>query len=467
MKQNIIVNITAHEIRVASLEDDVLQEVHIERSSHRSRIGDIYKGRCSRSLAGIQAVFVDIGLDRAGFLHISDTQGALPVVGQEILVQVYKDPLGGKGPRLTTQCSLPSAYLVLTPTQSSAAVSQKIVDPIEQQRLLALSLPGNPTGYIFRTAAEGMPEEDIAAAKCTLDALWDEIKIRALMAKPKETVYEEIPFLHRIIRDFITSRQCTIIVDQQEVMQHMQDYAERCRGSFQPVIEYYSGDLPLFTAYKIESELAKALNPRVDLPSGGHLIFDQTEAMTTIDVNTGSSVGKDSTQTLLNTNKEAASAIARHIRLRNLGGIIIIDFIDMPDPNQRENLLQSFEKLLLKDSARTEISEVSRLGLVQMTRKRTRESLERILCIPCPTCRRRGFVKSKETIYYEMARELQRIAALVPWRGFLVIATPDVINGLSEEQEMVKEWEESWGRTIQLKADASYLWEQYDILPTE
>lgn len=482
MSQEILVNVSPHEVRVAFLESGILQEIHIERSLRQDLLGNIYKGRVSRLLPGIQAAFVDIGLDRAAFLHVSDMGfdrrvdanndfshldiTKLLTPGQEILVQVYKDPIGSKGARLTTQFTIPSRFIVLTPGCFQVAVSQKIVDEAERQRLSSMLTAGSHGGYIFRTAALSATQAEIDADKNFLDALWVEIETKSRSVKPAHIVHTEIPIILRVLRDLAGLSVTKIQVDQQEAMLQMRSFAALYLPSLVERIEYYNGDKPLFDLYSVEAELQKALARKVELKSGAHVIFDQTEAMTTIDINTGSFVGQSNLeQTLFETNIEAIDVIARQIRLRNLGGIIIIDFIDMVNAAHREQLLQLLKEALLKDSVKTQISELSSLGLVQMTRKRTRESLEHILCASCPMCQRRGFIKSIETICYEIIRALKRIGQHCPWAGLSVIASPSVVEKLLAESTVLTDLEKMMSKTIKVKPEVAYAQEQYDILP--
>ncbi len=478
MSEEILINVTPKEVRVALLEQNVLQEVHIERSFRQGLLGNIYKGRVSRLLPGIQAAFIDIGLDRSAFLHISDLHGYNKQEtdkdirdflhpGQELLVQVYKDPLGSKGARLTTLYTIPSRYLVFTPDVSQVAVSQKIVDETERTRLLSLVTSDPQGGYIFRTAAEGMSADDAVAEKKFLAALWDEISARIKTAKVGTLVYEEIPMVLRVLRDLVGHEVEKIRVDDQAAVTAMRDFAKRYMPAFVDRIEYYADVQPIFDLHAVEEELQKALERKVLLKSGGHVIFDQTEAMTTIDVNTGSYVGRENSEaTIFKINLEAAEAIARQLRLRNLGGIIIIDFIDMMEPQHKTQLLQAFSNALVKDSVRAELSEITSLGLVQMTRKRTRESLERILCVSCPTCQQRGSIKSLATICYDIFRKLKRTAQHYPWTGFMIVASAEVIACLQEEESaMLADLEIQLKKPIKLRADAAYKQEYYDILP--
>jgi ribonuclease G len=484
MSQEILVNVTTQEVRVALLEGGILQEIYIERSLQQGLLGNIYKGRVGRLLPGIQAAFIDIGLDRSAFLHVSDMGGAgklkndveefahldirdLLTAGQEILVQVYKDPLGSKGARLTTQFTIPSRYLVFTPGVYQVAVSQKITDDVERERLLGMLTASNQGGYIFRTAGEGATQAEIDSDKEFLDTCWKAIDARSRTARATEMIYEEIPIELRVLRDLVGYSVEKIRVDNPEAVAKMRAFAERYVPQLVEKIEYYSDARPIFDSSSVETELQKALERKVDLKSGGHVVFDQTEAMTTIDVNTGSYIGHSNVeQTIFKTNLEAIEVIARQVRLRNLGGIIIIDFIDMYEPSHKEHLLQTLKEALAKDSSKSQISELSSLGLVQMTRKRTRESLEHILCVPCPLCYKRGSVKSFRTICYEIFRELKRVSQSYSWPGFLVITSTAIANELlNEESTTLADLETQLGKPIKLRAEASCMLEHYDILP--
>lgn len=484
MAEEILVNITPREVRVALLDNGVLQEVHIERSLHHGLIGNIYKGRINRLLPGIQAAFVDIGLERSAFLHVKDVTGYEKLLknsqnasdvdirdllrqGQEILVQVYKDPLGTKGARITTEFTIPSRYLVFTPNIQQVAVSQKITDEAERQRLISMIEPDPAGGFIFRTAAEGVTQEEVNSEKEFLITLWSELSERGRQAKSGEIVYEEIPIVLRVLRDLVGYEIEKIRVDHLQTVNEMRHFAERYVPDLVDRIEYYEGEHPIFDIYSVEDELQKALQRKVYLKSGGHLIFDQTEAMTTIDVNTGAYLGAGNLeQTIFKTNLEAVEVIARQIRLRNLGGIIIMDFIDMMEDIHKEHILESLKKALAKDTARTQISELSSLGLVQITRKRARESLEHILCVTCPLCQKRGSIKSIETISYEIFRELKRITQIYPWSGYLVLASEQIINCLmDEESTMLADLEVQLGKPIKLKIEPSFTQEHYNILP--
>jgi len=481
MSQEIIINVNSQEVRVALVEDGVLQEIHIERSLQQGLLGNIYKGRVTRLMPGIQAAFVDIGLDRSAFLHVSDmvtgfdahlgpTSQELDIrdyvrIGQKVLVQVYKDPIGSKGARLTTQFTIPSRYLVLTPNIFQISVSQKITDDVMRERLLQMTESGVYGGYIFRTAAEKATQEEINADKIYLDTLWKEVDSKIKVATMVGLVYEEIPILLRVLRDMVGFNVTRILVDDETAQRQMQHYAELYVPSLKDRIILHSENKSIFKFFSIEDEIQKALERKVFLPSGGHIVFDQTEAMTTIDINTGSYLGSDNIgEAILSTNLEAIDAIVRQVRLRNLGGIIIIDFIDMANPSQKEWLLQALTQALQRDTAKTQISELSSLGLVQMTRKRSRESLEHVLCTPCPLCKKRGTVKSIETICYEIFREIKNIAQHYPWLGFLVIVSTEIATELLN-QNVLSELESQIQKPIRLQTESNYPQENYEILP--
>ncbi|MBV8801385.1 MAG: Rne/Rng family ribonuclease [Gammaproteobacteria bacterium] len=479
MAEEILINVTMREMRVAFLKDGILQDIHIERNLQQSIVSNIYKGKVSRLLPGIQAAFVDIGLERAAFLHIKDIAHSIDNAdirdllhpGQDLLVQVYKDPLGTKGARLTTQFSIPSRYLVFTPTIQLVTVSQKITDENERERLIDMVPQEDKGGYIFRTAAIGALQSHIDSDRAFLHKMWKEIITHSKQAKTKEIVYREMPLILRLLRDLDKYSVERIRVDDITVMQQMAEFVACYLPELNLSIEYCDSTRPIFDIYDIETQLQKALQRKIHLKSGGHVIFDQTEAMTTIDVNTGSYLGKglNNEETIYSTNLEAVDVIARQVKLRNLGGIIIIDFIDMVNPDYKTQLIELLNKAMAADHVRTEISELSSLGLVQMTRKRTRESLEHILCVSCPLCHRRGSLKSLKTVCYDIFREIKRVAFTFPvWSGFLIIAAENVINYMTnEEMGMLKELETHLNKPLAWRIEKSFGQEQYNILPLE
>jgi ribonuclease G len=457
ISEEILLNVTPQETRVAIVENGALQEVCIERQRSRGIVGNIYKGKVNRVLPGMEAAFVDIGLEKAGFLHVSDIDigndgngeaenGNRPLInellreGQTLLVQVVKDPMGTKGARLTTSISVPSRYLVYMPNSTMVGISVKIEDEDERERLKSLleaCREENRTGgCIIRTAAEGV----------------DEAELKRDIA----------------LRDMVSGDTSVVKVDSRETYQKMTSFATRYIPDLPSRIEHYPGERPLFDLYNIDDELHRALARQVSLKSGGYLIIDQTEAMTTIDINTGAFVGHQNLEeTIFKTNMEASQAIARQLRLRNLGGIIIIDFIDMEHEDHKRQVLKSLEKYLDKDHAKTQVCEVSPLGLVEMTRKRTRESLEHVLCEPCKTCHGRGSIKTTETVCYEIFREILREARIYDEaQQLLVMANQDVVDRLlDEEAASLAELETFIKIPVKLQVEAHLSQESYDVVP--
>jgi len=483
----ILINVTPRETRVAKVENGVLNEVFIERDSRLGIVGNIYKGKVSRVLPGMQAAFIDIGLERTAFLHASDIHYAnkenedskphddiskLVHQGKKLLVQVVKDPLGTKGARLVTQISIAARFLVFIPGGRHIGVSQKIENDEERLRLKDLiktSVPEDDTGgYILRTVAEGVSDKEIMSDITYLHQMWADIQIRANKENAEGLVHEDIGLVMRTMRDQIGSGVDVekIRIDSKENYEKVLKFANNFIPELAQRIEYYPGERPIFDLYGVEDEIQNALKRKVELKSGGYLIIDQTEAMTTIDVNTGAFVGhRNLEETIFKTNLEATHAIVRHLRLRNLGGIIILDFIDMQDADHRRQVLASLEKNLTLDKAKSHISGVSDLGLVEMTRKRTRESLEHVMCEACPTCDGRGSMKTPETICYEIFRELIRESRQFDAQQYLVLASSEVVDLLvDEESESVAELEEFIGKPIKLQVEALYTQEQYDIV---
>ncbi|GAB4359748.1 MAG: ribonuclease G [Gammaproteobacteria bacterium] len=485
MSEEILVNVTPRETRVAVVENGVLQEVFIERAAKRGLVGNIYKGSVSRVLPGMQAAFVDIGLERAAFLHASDIVVPEELAGeerrndsitemlregQEVLVQVVKDPLGSKGARLTTQVSIPSRYLVFMPGSTNIGVSQKIEDEAERDRLkeiVAGFVEGNGAGsFIVRTAAEGVDAPALEADMHFLEKLWRGIQERLPSAPPGSVIHEDLPLTLRTLRDMMGADVEKVRIDSRVSYEQLVGFAEKYVPEVRDRIEYYPGERPIFDLYAIEDEIQRALERKVQLKSGGYLIIDQTEAMTTVDVNTGAYVGhRNLEETIFKTNLEAAQSIARQLRLRNLGGIIIIDFIDMQEEEHKQQVLKALEKSLARDHARNHICEVSSLGLVEMTRKRTRESLGHVLCEPCPSCGGRGSLKTAQTVCYEIFREIIREARQFEAKQFLVLASQEVVDlMLDEESTSLAELESFVGKPIKFQVESSYTQEHYDVV---
>ncbi|MDH5407567.1 MAG: ribonuclease G [Gammaproteobacteria bacterium] len=486
MSEEILINITPQETRVAFVENGVLQEVHIERAQKRGLVGNIYKGKVSRILPGMQAAFIEVGLERTAFLHASDivqansndSDNGKPVEniinllreGQEVVVQVIKDPIGTKGARLTTQLSVPSRYLVFLSDSDHVGVSQKVEDEDERQRLkdiiTKLAPDFEPGGYIVRTVADGVSEAELKNDMLFLQKLSQTIQEKSKTSSSASLIHGDLPLVMRTMRDLGNSDIEKIRIDSRETFEKVQKFASKFIPHLAHCVEHYPGERPIFDLYGIEDEIKKALERKVQLKSGGYLIIDQTEAMTTIDVNTGAFVGhRNLEETIFKTNLEASQAIVRQLRLRNLGGIIIIDFIDMTDAEHQRQVIRALEKSLEKDHAKAKISEVSSLGLVEMTRKRTRESLEHILCQTCPSCNGRGSLLSAESVCFDIFREIIREARQFDAQQLLVLASQTVIDMLvDEESTSLAELEEFIGRPIKLQVESEYTQEQFDIV---
>lgn len=489
MAVELLMNVTPSETRVAYIEDGILQEIHVDRESKRGIVGNIYKGKVIRILPGMQAAFVDIGLDKAAFLHASDImphtecvadaeQGQFQVKdiselvrqGQDLMVQVVKDPLGTKGARLTTDITLPSRYLVFMPGVNSLHVvtSQRIESEEERERLKALAEPyvSEEGGFIVRTAAEGAQAHELEQDANFLKRLWKKIQERVSRPATKCLLYGELALSQRVLRDFVGDPIERILVDSKLTFDLLCDFTKEFMPEVKSKLAHYKGNMPIFDLYDIENEIQRALERKVKLKSGGYLIIDQTEAMTTIDINTGAFVGhRNLEETIFNTNIEATIAIAKQLRLRNLGGIIIIDFIDMQEDVHKERVLQSLQESLSRDRAKTTINPFSPLGLVEMTRKRTRESIEHILCEECSSCKGRGMMKTVETVCNEILREIVRVHKAHRSEYFLVYASTAVANSLTnDESHALAEVELFVGKRVEVKIEPLYIQEQYDVV---
>lgn len=485
MSGEVLINLTPMETRVAVVENGVLQEAFIERARRRGIVGNIYQGRVVRVLPGMQAAFVNIGLERAAFIHAHDVVAAgvppeeqpsisqLLHEGQSLVVQVTKDPIGSKGARLTTHLSVPSRYLVYMPDSPHNGVSQRIEDETERERLRELIETAQAEqdieitgGFIVRTAAEGVTLEEMAADMHFLLRLWRKVSERKVTAPAPSVIYDDLPLFMRTLRDVMRDEIERVRIDSRENFVKLVEFAEEFMPAAVGRIEHYSGERPIFDLYSVEDEIQKALARKVQLKSGGYLVIDPTEAMTTIDVNTGGYVGhRNLEETIFKTNLEAATAIARQLRLRNLGGIIIIDFIDMVDTEHQRQVLRMLEKSLERDHAKTKCTGVTELGLVQLTRKRTRESLEQTLCEPCPSCQGRGTLKTPESVCYEIFREILREERAYNAETYAVLASQAVVDRLlDEESAAVADLEEFIGKTIRFQVESHYSQEQYDIV---
>lgn len=482
MTEDILINFAPQETRVAVMYQGAVQELHIERTASRGLVGNIYVGRVVRILPGMQSAFINIGLERTAFLHVADiweprNAGAAvrPIErvlfeGQNILVQVIKDPIGTKGARLSTQISIAGRMLVYLPQEKHIGISQRIESEAEREALrekISQLIPQDEQGgFIVRTMAEGATEEALASDICYLRKLWGDIQVLSKTQAPPSMLYQELSLGLRVLRDFVNPETQSIVIDSRENFQKLSTFADEYTPVVVPLLNHYQGERPLFDLHGVEDEIQKALARRVELKSGGYLIIDQTEAMTTVDVNTGGFVGVRSfDDTIFKTNLEAAQTIARQLRLRNLGGIIITDFIDMESEEHRQAVLAEFNKALARDHTRLTVNGFTALGLVEMTRKRTRESLAHILCEECPICGGRGEVKTARTVCYEILRELLREARQFNAREFRVLGSVSVIDiFLDEESQGLAMLSDFIGKPISVQAEPSYAQEQYDIV---
>ncbi|NLR75175.1 MULTISPECIES: ribonuclease G [Leeia] len=482
MNQDILINVTPQETRVAVMEDGVVQELHIEREAQRGLVGNIYLGQVRRVLPGMQSAFIEIGLERAAFLHIADLFEQrhhpnpdlriekLLHEGQTVVVQVIKDPIGTKGARLSTQISLAGRFLVLLPQEHHIGISQRIGNDSEREalkeRLTRLLPADNQHGYILRTSAETAQDDELRADIDYLQKIWRSIQDAAKREPAQSLLFQDLSMPLRVLRDFVNPETKRILVDSRETFQKMQHFAEQYVAGVLERVVYYTGERPLFETHAVEGEIEKALSRRVNLKFGGYLIIDQTEAMTTIDVNTGGFVGtRNFDDTIFKTNLEATQAIARQLRLRNLGGMILIDFIDMDNPEHRQTVLQELSKAMARDRTRVTVNGFTNLGLVELTRKRTRESLAHILCEPCPTCQGRGEIKTAQTMCYEILREILREARQFNAREYRILASQGVIDlFLDEESQSLAQLADFIGKPIRLQVESQYNQEQYDVV---
>jgi len=489
MQQDILINWSPQETRVAVVEHGAVQELHVERTLERGLVGNVYLGKVARVLPGMQSAFIDIGLERAAFLHVADVwhrtpegeppgfvrhaQPPVPIEkqvfeGQPLMVQVIKDPLGTKGARLSTQISIAGRLLVFLPQDDHVGVSQKI--PTDQREVLRTRLQTlvGPAGggFILRTNGEDASDAELAEDIAYLRKTWARIKDASLRLPPTSLLHQDLSLLQRVLRDLVSEETQTIRIDSKEQFAHLQDFAREFMPAAAERLALYKGERPIFDLYAIDEEIAKALGRRVDLKSGGYLIVDQTEALTTIDVNTGGYVGaRNFDDTIFKTNLEAAQAIARQLRLRNLGGIVIADFIDMAREDHRDAVLAEFRKQLARDRVKTTAGGFSQLGLVEMTRKRTRESLAHMLCEPCPACDGKGILKTARSVCYDILREILREARQFNPREYRVVASPKVVElFLDEESQHLAGLSDFIGKPISLQAESAMGQEQYDIV---
>ena len=499
MPSEIIVNAGREETRVALLENGLVTEIYIDRKKDRGVAGNIYKARVMKVLPGMQASFVDIGLEKSAFLYVGDVFDSsseyAPMMddegleleaetkrkrnhanqiedllqeGQEILVQVSKEPISTKGARVTMYISIPGRYLVMMPGISHIGVSRRIEKDEERRRLRDIvgRLRRPNTGYIIRTASQGRSEEEFKTDIEFLARLWENIqKKRDRMSAPA-LMHNELDLVFRVMRDAFTGDVDRMIIDSAEEHQRAKEYVDTYIPQLSRRVKLYDDDEPVFEHYGVEIEISRALGRKVWLKSGGYIIIDQTEALTTIDVNTGRYVGKRTLEdTILKTNLEAVREIAYQLRLRNIGGIIILDFIDMEREDNRRKVYSALQEALSHDKAKTTISHISPLGLIEMTRKRIRESLGRTLCDTCPYCDGRGFIKSSRTVCYEVFREIRKAFTGAEEKKALVTVNSTVADMLyDEERQGVEELEKEFGKKIVIKADPNLHQEQYEVI---
>jgi len=515
MGNSLVINVGPHESRVALLENGTVVELYIERKKESGYVGNIYKGKVNRVLPGMQAAFVDIGLDRSAFLHLSDIfvpeegefqrfisakedeleeekfelqeengEEQLPEIpvgkiklieeliqeGQDLVVQIVKDPIGTKGCRVTTNISLPGRHLVYMPYIDHVGVSRRIVSDQERARLkeLLIKLRGkrDKGGYIVRTMAEGMNEKKIRADMDLLVNLWKEIQEKIETAKSPRLLHNDMDLIRRAVRDIFTSDIDQLIIDDPKEYENIKNFIQLSMPSFKNNVKLYSDAEPIFDAFGVEMEINRALGRKVWLKSGGYIIIDQAEALTAIDVNTGRYVGKHNVEeTIFKTNMEAVKEIAYQLRLRNIGGIIIIDFIDMEKEANRLKLYNALEDAFKSDKAKTNIQKISEFGLVEMTRKRIRESLGRTMCEPCFYCDGKGYLKSKTTICYEIFRDIERDMANIKGKVATVNCHPEIHDMIFEEEsETIEALERKYKKNISVRGLPHFHIEQYEVI---
>lgn len=489
MSEEVVISVSRHETRVAVVAQRLLQEIFIERSHTRGTLGNVYKGKVVRILPGMQSAFIDIGQARAAFVHITDLIDSHEAVmeerspdfrypaitevlhdGQSVLVQVTKEPIGTKGARATSNISLASRFLVYMPETSHIGISQRIEDEGERERLRSLLEkihdPALGDGFIVRTASERAEADEIMKDAELLRARWQAIREDARDASVPSLVYEDLPLHLRAMRDIINRDTHRIVVDNRAIYEVIGRFLKDFIPDKVDCLDLVSSDVPLFDAHNLEDQIETALDRKVSLKSGGYLIIDQTEAMTTVDVNTGAFVGRrDLEETIYRTNLEAAAAIPRQLRLRNIGGIVIIDFIDMVNEEHKRQVLRTLEKGQQSDRVKWNITEISELGLVEMTRKRTHESLLKMMCTPCPSCHGKGYVKTAESVCLEIFREIQRKAREFRDRDCLIMASQAVVDRLlDEDAACVEELSHALGTEIRFQVEASYSQEQFDVV---
>jgi ribonuclease G len=516
MTKEMIASSNGHETMVAILEDDLVAEIFVERERHRGVAGNVYKGRVSKVLPGMQSSFIDLGLERDGFLYVADVIDTLdefdklagdeddeagnggsggggssrgrdrdrdrpqPKIedllkeGQEIIVQVVKEPLGTKGARLTSHVTMPGRFLVFMPTVDHIGVSRKIESREERGRLRGIvrefrEAHGFTGGVIIRTAASGRPKEDILGDLEAFHKIWTEMRQRNESSRAPAVLFQEQSIVARLLRDLLTEDFQAIRIDNAQEYQRVLELVERIMPSLAPKVKLYSKPYPIFDEYGVQAEIDKALKSKVYLKSGGSIVINQTEALVAIDVNTGRFVGKKTSgrleDTIVKTNLEAVKEIVRQVRLRDLGGIIVLDLIDMEDKKNRQKVYQAVEQELRKDRSPSKALQVSDFGLVIITRKRVKQSLERVLTEPCPYCSGTGVIKSSSTICYEILNEVKKVGPDINGHRLVLRVNPDIARALKEEESAVlKDLRQSIGKDVTVKADVLLHHEQFDVM---
>jgi ribonuclease G len=506
MTKEMIVSSNGHETMVAILEDDLVAEIFVERERQRGVVGNVYKGRVSKVLPGMQSSFIDIGLERDGFLYVAEVIDTLEEFdkleagededksaaarredgrqqakiedllkeGQEILVQVVKEPLGTKGARLTSHVTMPGRFLVFMPTVDHIGVSRKIESRDERSRLRGIvrefrESHGFTGGVIIRTAASGRPKDDIVSDLDAFHAIWTGIRQKMESSRAPAVVYQEQSLVSKLLRDLLTEDFQAIKIDNAQEYQRVLDLVQRILPTLAPRVKLYSKPFPIFDEYGVQAEIDKALKSKVWLKSGGSIVINQTEALVAIDVNTGRYVGKKSSgrleDTIVKTNLEAVKEIVRQVRLRDLGGIIVLDFIDMEEKKNRQKVLQAVEQELKKDRSPSKALQVSDFGLVIITRKRVKQSLERVMTEPCPYCSGTGTIKSTSTICYEILSEVKKIGPDLNGHRLLLRVNPDIARALKEEErEVLRDLRSSLGKEVTIKPDLQLHHEQFDVM---
>jgi ribonuclease G len=507
MTKEMIVATNGHETMVAILEDDLVAEVFVERERQRGVVGNVYKGRVSKVLPGMQSSFIDIGLERDGFLYVAEVIDTLEEFeklesddetgkgkagresardraqqkieellkeGQEILVQVVKEPLGTKGARLTSHITMAGRFLVFMPTVDHVGVSRKIESREERSRLRGIvrefrDTHGFTGGVIIRTAAAGRPKEDIVSDLESFHRIWTEIRQKSESQRAPAVVYREASLVSKLLRDLLTEEYQSIRIDNEQEYKRVMELVERIMPALAPRVKLYTKPYPIFDEYGVQAEIDKALKSKVWLKSGGSIVINQTEALVAIDVNTGRYVGKKSSgrleDTIVKTNLEAVKEIVRQIRLRDLGGIIVLDFIDMEEKKNRQKVLQAVEQELKKDRSPSKALQVADFGLIIITRKRVKQSLERVLTEPCPYCSGTGVIKSSATICYEILSEVKKVGQDLNGHRLLLRVNPDIARALKEEESAVlKDLRQSIGKDVTIRSDAHLHHEQFDVM---